>query len=400
MISGFQHQCYFRSDHPAASVTSLRAIRPPATNSPAFRDRMRRVGDTLQNAGVRGIFLLHGTFVGVDSWGVIREIARVVPSIGGQLRRITKRLIDHLADDVGNYTAEFARLLESSLNGAGEPRIPVKLLYWSGENHHIGRADGAIRVLKALADEEPGGRWLLWGHSHGGNVLALTTNLLGAEESQVREFFRAARAYYQWPILGTTDLPIWGDVQQRLAAGRESWRHRQLDIVTFGTPVRYAWHPAGHSRLLHVIHHRELPGEGPPPPLFPPTLDDLRHAARGDAVQLLGIAGTNFTPAWWSWRAGWADRRLNQFLQPGLKKRDLVRRLRSCRRAHDAGENVLVEYGSVAGHIGQHLAGHAIYTRQEWLLFHAELIARRLYGMGREPDNEGSSPEKPIQDGE
>ena len=45
----------------------------------------------------------------------------------------------------------------------------------------------------------------------------------------------------------------------------------------------------------------------------------------------------------------------------------------------------LVDYGppqdgSGAQNIVQHLAGHAVYTRPEWMLFHAEATARWLYG--------------------
>ncbi|MEO8496552.1 MAG: hypothetical protein ABI614_15910, partial [Planctomycetota bacterium] len=42
---------------------------------------------------------------------------------------------------------------------------------------------------------------------------------------------------------------------------------------------------------------------------------------------------------------------------------------------------LLVDYGLPTEHVGQHHAGHAVYTRLDWLLFHAEEIARRFYGL-------------------
>lgn len=41
---------------------------------------------------------------------------------------------------------------------------------------------------------------------------------------------------------------------------------------------------------------------------------------------------------------------------------------------------MLVDYGPPEGNIAQHLAGHAVYTRKRWMLFHAEEVARRFYG--------------------
>lgn len=76
-----------------------------------------------------------------------------------------------------------------------------------------------------------------------------------------------------------------------------------------------------------------------------------------------------------------ADVRLGRLLQPRIRKRKLFERLKSDTRTHDEGTNLLVDYGLPTGHIGQHIAGHAVYTRQDWLLFHAEEVARRFYGL-------------------
>ena len=48
----------------------------------------------------------------------------------------------------------------------------------------------------------------------------------------------------------------------------------------------------------------------------------------------------------------------------------------------EEGTSLLVDYGPAQGHIAQHFAGHAVYTRPEWMLFHAEEVTRRFYGEG------------------
>ena len=112
---------------------------------------------------------------------------------------------------------------------------------------------------------------------------------------------------------------------------------------------------------------------------FPPTIDRLWTAADGDYVQQIGIAGTNFAPNLFEWRVLLADFRLSQLLQPGLRKRDLLDRLKIGARVPDEGTTLLVDYGPGLGGLSKHAAGHAVYTRAEWLLFHAEEVARRFY---------------------
>ena len=102
-------------------------------------------------------------------------------------------------------------------------------------------------------------------------------------------------------------------------------------------------------------------------------------ATAGDYIQQLGIAGTNFTPPFWAWRAWISDIRLGRLLQAGLRKRDTLARLKLGIRVHQDGETLLVDYGPAKGNITQHLAGHAVYTRLDWLLFHAEEVTRRFY---------------------
>ena len=105
----------------------------------------------------------------------------------------------------------------------------------------------------------------------------------------------------------------------------------------------------------------------------------LLHAVDGDYIQQLGIAGTNLPPACIGLGTWLADLRLGRLLQPGLRRRDLLKRLRLGQRVPQEGETLLVEYPD--GPAARQLAGHAIYTRQIWLPYHALEVARRFYAV-------------------
>jgi len=343
---------------------------------------MKRVGEVFHGAGVASVHLAHGTFVGSDALGVLAEFARLLPAAGKTMGRVVKQIVDKLVGEAGNYTLDYARCFEQAIHRSGRPRIPVRLFHWSSENHHVGRADGAVRLIGELAswNLRPPRRVLLWGHSHAGNVFALVTNLLGGDRRAVERFFEAAEIYYRWPLLGCVDIPVWKRVREALEGETSPTAGVPLDMVTFGTPIRYGWDPAGYSKLLHFVNHRptqRLPEYRAP---FPPKLDDIMTAADGDYVQQLGIAGTNVMPSIFAPRAWMADKRLNRVLEGQSRSGGTLERFQAGAIVPEGGTTLLVDYGRPEGTIAQHLAGHAVYTRKKWLLFHAEEVARRFYG--------------------
>jgi hypothetical protein len=342
---------------------------------------MLAVGDAFRAAGVKAVYLAHGTFVGTDTLGIVTELARVFPSATEGMRRLIRRLINRLTGDVGNYTEGYARLFGAAINRPGAPRIPVRLFQWSSENHHLGRADGAVRLLDELASLQlgDGQRVLLWGHSHAGNVFALVTNLLGGGREAIDEFFSAAEIYYRWPIVGCVDIPVWERVRALLEDGLLAAAHVPLDIATFGTPVRYGWDSAGYGQLLHFIHRRPAEGQPEYRAAFPPRFHDVLSATEGDYVQQLGIAGTNVMPSIFAWRAWLADSRLGRLLQPNPSEAGLLQRLQAGTIVPEEGATLLVDYGRPHESITKHHAGHAVYTQKKWLLFHAEEVARQFY---------------------
>ena len=341
---------------------------------------MGDVGAALRAAGVAAVYLVHGGVAAHDTLGVLSELTRLFPAAARGLRRLARRIAQGVPGDWGNYTKSYARLFESAISPPGQKRIPVRLFSWSSENHHLGRADGAVRLIDELCslDLEPGQRVLLWGHSHGGNVFALMTNLLAGDPATIDRFFEAAGIYYRWPILGWVDIPVWQRVHHRLRSGCRVLADAALDVVTFGTPIRYGWDSGGYSRLVHFVHHRPAQGLPAHQAPFPPRLARIRSAADGDYVQQLGIAGTNVGPSPLAWRARLADRRLDRLVQSGLSEGE-VERFQAGAIVPEEGTTLLVDYGRQPGRIEEHHAGHAVYTRKEWLLFHAEEVTRWLY---------------------
>ena len=378
----FPHHRYCDAP-PASPFMSVRAEAGPEAGSPAFYAAMAPLGDQLRRAGVSAVYLVHGTFVGMDVLGILGELARVMPRAGNAMRRLVAQVVTQITGDAGNYSAAYARIMHEALNPPGSRPLPVRLFHWSGENHHLGRADGAIRLLAELADHwhSDGSRVLLWGHSHGGNIFALISNLLAGPREAIDRFFRATEVYWRWPVLKCVDIPVWNQVRQMLMGEtRCPIDARRLDFVTFGTPVRYGWNPAGFGRLLHFVHHRPVPGLPEYRAPFPPKWHRVVAGADGDYVQQLGIAGTDFMPSVLFVREWLADHRLRSILcDENIDAGGMLQRFRAGRIVPDAGTTLLVDYGPPQGGPIRHLAGHAVYTRKKWMLFHLEESVRRLY---------------------
>jgi hypothetical protein len=342
---------------------------------------MQQVGEALRRAGVGVVYLVHGTFVGPDAFGLLAELGRVFPSTTRSVRRVIQRIVDRITGEAGNYTEAYAALFEQAINRHAAEPISVRRFHWSSENHHLGRADGAVRLIDELAALElnPGRRVLLWGHSHAGNVFALLTNLLGGSGEATAAFFDAARVYYRWPVLGCIDIPVWWRVQQLLQSPLASIRRLPLDLVTFGTPIRYGWESQGYARLLHFVYHRPARGMPEYRAAFPPNLRHVLRGTDGDYVQQLGIAGTDIRPSPLSWRARMAEHRLQHLLQSQVPDRSPWERFKAGQIVPDEGTTLLVDYGPMAGGVAQRHAGHAVYTSSQWLLFHAEEVVRQFY---------------------
>ena len=323
-----------------------------ADHAAAWRSAMSDVGARLRDAGVVAVVFAHGSFVGDDPLSTFALVERALPAkrrLTKTLRRQTRAYVERLLGDHGNFGPTYVRLFEHAVGTA----IPCTSFVWSSENHHLGRLDGALGLVRSLAAHAelgaPRGRILVLGHSHAGQVFALVTQLLSRSLAS-EAILDVARA--RSLDVGSLDVDL------------ETLEGASLDFVTFGAPARYAWARLPNVRSLHVVHGSESA----------PT----RGIRERDWVRRLGAVGSDF-PA-----LGASERLVNASLVPalgpGFAPGELVRSLRAATPAPAHGDLVVVDYGhdKLSDLVSSGL-GHAVYTRLDAMLFHASLVTDRLY---------------------
>ncbi|MAT72089.1 MAG: hypothetical protein CMJ58_21495 [Planctomycetaceae bacterium] len=352
---------------------------------------MAPCGRAFAQAGVAGIYLTHGTFAGNDALGLVTEIARFAPGLGRALRRAGKGVVDVVAGELGNFTSDYALRMQRGLAAGAGRDIPVQLFNWSSQNNHIGRADGAVELvceLARFAEELPADAWAdpqrpprvqLWGHSHGGNMFAILTNLLGRQRGCCQPLFDAAERFFRgWR--GRVDVPYWQQACDVLDDPEHPLRRLQLDIVTLGTPIRYGWDADGYAKLLHLVNHRADEELQEYLARYPFRIADVLAAAAGDYVHQIGVAGTNLWVNPLALRTFLSDRRLRQLLEAGMPREWLGARMKRGVRVAEEGETLLVDYDDPGRLPHQHLLGHGLYTRTRWLPWQCERVAEAFYG--------------------
>lgn len=350
-----------------------------ADSSPSSAD-VGRAPQLLRRAGVKQIILVHGTFAGNDIIGLVRQVARFSTSAAGKINQLGRRWFDEFGGEFGNYTDAFAECLSELINVDSLPPIPVTRFRWSGENHHLGRAGGVMSLINSQSsDADPTeGRTLVLAHSHGGNVLAMLSHLLGSDQQQQSAFFEATRLHYRNPLTGKIELARWTEAQQRLASA--TTRHRDIDVVTFGTPLRYRWNTDSCAKLMHFVQHRALDSERPTRATVPNSIQQVMDAEGGDYIQQFGIGGTDFITFGLAWREWVVERRMRHMFEPCVGPRELIRNLKQGRRVAADGKTLLVDYTDTSNGWHRKLFGHGVYTCRQWLPFHLREISERFYG--------------------
>ncbi|MBS2012216.1 MAG: hypothetical protein JST00_04985 [Deltaproteobacteria bacterium] len=325
-----------------------------ADHASEWRAAMASVGTRLRKADVGAVVFVHGTFTGSDPLSAVQLVERVLPPraaapVAGALRRVTRAAVERVLGDLGHFSAGYTDLFEHAVNDTDDAAVhPIACttFAWSSENHHLGRVEAALGLLRVLATHHEiggGGRVLVLGHSHAGQIFALVTQMIASvlTAETVRDVARVRR-------LDVTSYDV-----DRLTLARAP-----IDFVTFGSPVRYAWAETGHTRALHVV-------------------------SGGDWVQRIGGASSDFPPFHVE------DRRANAALEASLgasfEPSSALRALWTPPPL-EARNVVLVDYGDAAllDRIGTGL-GHGGYTRLDAMLFHADLVTRMLYESTTEP---------------
>jgi hypothetical protein len=355
---------------------------------------------------------LHGTFLSSDLFGVqrldeagglkrgysrgipgmeallalMREGSNGLPALPGGKKPpladddATITLIDEQAGDAANFTRAYVELFRNAVNRNVSRPIVCPRLLWSSEHHHLGRVQAAVRLLTRLRSLRAelklgaGDRILVQAHGQAGLVLAPVSNLLAPGQSSGREALLQTLKDH----LPASDLE---QLEGPLATG-QVLNGAALDVVTFGTPVRYGWDPSGIGKLLHIVNHRPMRSDGKrwlAKMELPQITMEMPIAWGGDYVQQLAVAGSDAVPA--SPAAQAANKALWELLEPydGFE-RWLECARKSVRCAND-GICLLVDYKDSTGSTNarDHVYGHAAYTRTNAMLFNTTEIVKAVY---------------------
>jgi len=420
--NNFQHATYSRSD--SGERVSYPEFEQGATpDSLAWQDAMAQLGGELVRAGVRAVIFMHGTFLGADLFGVQRldeagglrrGYSRGIPGVdallalmredsnglgklpGGQTPPFrddeqTKKLIDDHAKDAGNFSTVYVEQFKKAINRNVSRPIACTRYLWSSEHHHLGRALAALQLISKLRTVcaeltlGAGDRVLVQAHGQAGMVLALVSNLLAPGESSGRKtFLHTLKSYFEQTSAtpeATARLDTIEQLASLLPAGNVL-NGASLDIVTFGTPVRYGWDPSGLGKLLHIMNHRPMRIDGKrwlAKMELPQITMEMPIAWGGDYVQQLAVAGSDAVPT--SPEAQAANKALWELLEPYDGFERWLECARKSVRCPNDGTCLLVDYKDSTGstNVRDHLYGHAAYTRLNTLLFNTTEIVGRLY---------------------
>ena len=353
--------------------TRIAFTRLAAEGTAEWRVAMEDLGSRMRSAGTRLILFVHGSFVGDDPLALARTLEGVVPvfpHLARALRGFTRAQVSRLLGDLSNFPADYVDALATATG------VEAVGFTWSGENHHAARVQEAVRLTRALARHGAtglGSRVLLVGHSHGGQLFALLSQLI-ARSRGYQELVDAASARGE-------DVAVLEEHLRRL-------RCCAFDVATFGTPPRYEFAPDSHFRLLHLVNHRRTTARGA-------SLRGLLHTRRGDYVHHLGAPGSDWPAPSAKDRA--LNERLDRVLGVGSDLRAWLRHVANGPRISPYGHTLLVDYGDQARVVPNFWAtgfGHAAYTRREAMLFHMRVVADHFYppGTGRDGTRVAEAP--------
>ena len=416
--NNFQHDELSRKN-PGDRLTVADLIDGAQPDSPAWGEAMAACGNRLAQGGVAAVVFLHGSLHGTDAFGMqrldeagglkrgysrgvsgvdallaaMREETNGIPLLPGGLKPplvndgATKKLLDEQIGDAGNFTDVSVDSFRKAINKHLTQPIPCHRLLWSSEHHHLGRALAAIAVLEELYKlcEQlglgKGHRVLVQAHGQAGLVLALASNLLCPSPITGRPKLLGQLSAYA-NSTGQHELAEMVKRVESLLASSSPLNGVALDVVTFGTSVRYGWDPSGLGKLLHIVNHRNLRTDGKSwlaKMELPQITMEMPIAWGGDYVQELAVAGSDVVPTTEAAKA------VNKMVWEMVEPYDGFERWLECARRAvrfpSEGRCLLVDYKDCTGSTNprDHYYGHAVYTRRHAMLFNLTQIVRAFY---------------------
>jgi hypothetical protein len=395
----------------------LTDVVPP--DSPMWAETMGKCGTALSHAGVASVVFVHGSLHGTDVFGMqrldeagglkrgysrgvsgvdallaaMREGDNGIPLLPGGVKPplqgddATRTLLDEQIGDAGNFTNADIEAIKKAINRNLAEPISCTRLLWSSEHHHLGRALAAVSLLAELdklckrQNLGTGNRVLIQAHGQAGLILALVSNLLCPSPITGRPRLLEILTDYA-DQANQTDLTGTIKFVESLLAAASPLNGVVLDMVTFGTPVRYGWDPSGIGQLLHIVNHRNLRTDGKSwlaKMELPQITMEMPIAWGGDYVQELAVAGSDAVPP--NEPAKGANKRVWEMVEPYDGFERWLECARRAVRFPSEGRCLLVDYKDSTGSTNprDHYYGHAVYTRRHALLFNTAQIVRAFY---------------------
>ncbi|MBH0200893.1 MAG: hypothetical protein HP496_00970 [Nitrospira sp.] len=416
--NNFQHDELSRKNPgERLSVAELTDLVPP--DSPVWMETLAKYGTALSQAGVAAVVFLHGSLNGTDVFGMqrldeagglkrgysrgvsgvdallaaMREESNGIPLLPAGLKPplsgddAAKHLLDEQIGDAGNFTEPYVQSFRNAINKNLSQPISCHRLLWSSEHHHLGRALAAVRLLGDLhrlcaqQNLRTSHRILVQAHGQAGLVLALASNMLCPSPITGRPKLLSILSSYA----EQTNQPELSETVRRiesLLTTATLLNGVALDIVTFGTPVRYGWDPSGIGKLLHIVNHRNLRTDGKSwlaKMELPQITMEMPIAWGGDYVQELAVAGSDAMPTAESAKA--ANKAMWELVEPYDGFERWLECARRAVRFPGEGRCLLIDYKDSTGSTNprDHYYGHAVYTRRHVQLFNTAQIVRAFY---------------------
>jgi hypothetical protein len=416
--NNFQHDELSRRS-PGERLTTAELTAGPPPDSPGWLDAMAQCGARLSQAGVRAVVFFHGSIIGTDVFGMqrldevgglkrgysrgvsgvdallamMREGSNGIPPLPEGMKpplandEKTKKLLDDQVSDAGNFTSASVEMFQTAVNRNPSKRITSLRILWSSEHHHLGRAMAAVQFLddvRAISENQrlgAGDRILVQSHGQAGLVLALASNLLCSSSISGRPKLLSLLSDYAEQTGQAELAAAIKRIEPTLGTG-SLLNSASLDLVMFGTPVRYGWDSSGIGKLLHIVNHRTLRTDGKTwlaKMELPQITMEMPIAWGGDYVQQLAVAGSDAVPT--TETAKTANKAIWEMVEPYDGFERWLECARRAVRIPSEGLGILADYKDSTGstNVCDHYYGHATYTRQHAMLFNTTEIVRALY---------------------
>jgi len=210
----------------------------------------------LRKFSISKIYLVHGTFAGIDPLG-FKEIP----------------LLSALSFWLGRCLRFFIRgrgYFHPKLIDQLQRHIQTELIDWGGENHHLGRLKGAFQLLQQLSPSEGG--QIIIGHSHAAQLLAMTQHMRKQTELGKSLFGYAAQLGFN---------------QDKLREQIKVTESQAIYWITLGSKLRLTFPTSDLDYLAHFHNCRTTQRT---------RLIGILTARPGDMIQSWAVEGSDFLP--------------------------------------------------------------------------------------------------------